>query len=360
MQQIPPEWLHQLDDILSLLESQPEADQEERLLPRLAALDPDLLAFLIHQLAEQESPQAAAMFERLSGDAAATEAVRQQARAALDELARKGVRPPKPGEETFSAGFVQQGRERGEQILALSWRLPDGSLEAMVFLLDWRGDGLKDYYRTRSMSDGEWRELIAHNGEKGAAMVEVRLSEAKALVEAAIAEGRRFSRPLPRDYRLDAALVERRLLRATESPAPDAQRSFITPTLSPEEVVQAYVAALHHRDYALAALLMAPDSRLRAGRTAPEAAEALRLELKHAPRRESEVRTRLQTAGTEAHEDADQVSVEAEGTEVVVERSGKRQRMPVRETYRLTKVSQTWKVAEWERATQTETHRHSS
>lgn len=344
MQQIPPEWLSQLDDILTMLEGQPETEQEKRLLQRLSTLDPDLLAFLIEQLAAQESPQAAALFDQLASAPATAEPIRERARAALDDLARKGVQPPKPGEESFLAGYVQEGRERGEQILALGWRQADGSLEALVFLLDWRGDGLKDYYRTRSMTDGEWRELIAHNAEKGGAMVEVRLSEAKALVEMALSEGRRFSRPLPRDYRLDAALIDRRLLRTVEAPPPETLRTFITPGLSPEEVVRAYVAALHYRDYALAALLLAPDHEMRSGRTPAQAAEALRLALKQTPRRESETGTRLLSPDVAQIVDAHEAEVEAEGTEVVVERSGKRRRLPVRETYQLRQVSQTWKI----------------
>lgn len=347
MQQIPPEWLQQLDEILSLLEAQPEAEQDKQLLSRVAALDPDLLAFLVEQLVGQQSPEAAALFDRLAAQPTTPEPVRERAKAALDTLAQQGIRPPKPGEESLYAGHVQEGRERGEQVLALGWRLPDSSLEAMVFLLDWRGDGLKDYYRTRSMTDAEWRELIAHNSTPEAPMVELRLPEAKALVEAAIAESRRFSRPLPREYRLDAALVDRRLLHAVEATAADTLRSFITPALSPEAVVRTYVAALHYRDYALAALLLAPDHRLRRERTLADAAEALRLELKHAPRREREVEARL-TAPNEDHpEDASETSeveVETEGAEILVERSGKRKRQPVHETYRLRKLSQTWKI----------------
>lgn len=348
MQQMPPAWLEQLDEILSLLEGQPEAEQETRLIERLTTLDPDLLAFLLDQLAEQESSQAAALFARLAAQPNVPDAVRERARAALDGLARKGIRPPKPGEESFYAGRVQEGRERGEQILALAWRLPDESIEALVFLLDWRGDGLKDYYRTRGMTEAEWDELIAHNTAKGAPMVDIAPPEARALVEAAMAESRRFSRPLPRDYRLDASLVDRRLLRAVEAPTPDAIRSFITPGLPPEDVARAYVAALHYRDYALAAALLAPDHALRVGRSLAEAADALRAALKHAPRRESEAEARLITPDVSSdvaqRDTANEAVVEMDGTEVVVERSGKRRRQPVAETYRLSKVSQTWKI----------------
>jgi len=140
MQQIPPEWLQSLDDILSLLDAQPEAEEDERLLQRLAALDPDLLVFLVEQLAAQESPQAAALCAGLAAHPNVPGPTRERAQAALAALAVQGIRPPTPGTESFYAGAIQNGRERGEQVLALGWRLPDGSLEALVFLLDWRGD----------------------------------------------------------------------------------------------------------------------------------------------------------------------------------------------------------------------------
>lgn len=344
MQQIPPQWLQQLDEVIALLDEQHEPNHDERLVERLTTLDPDLLAFLTEQLTEQQTPQAATLFERLAAEPRVPDQIRERARAALDEFARHGIYPVRPGEESFSAGFVQEGRERGEQILALGWRLPDGSIEALVFLLDWRGDGLKDYYRTRDMSEAEWDELIAHNAAKGAPMTHLSLSEAKALVEAALAESRRFSRPLPRDYRLDATLVERRLPQYVEAPTPDAMRTFITTSLSPEDVVQAYIAALHFRDYALAALLFAPEHELRFERSVSETAEALRLRLKHAPRRDAGAETRLQSPDATKLDAATNAVVEADGVEVIVERSGKRIRRRIGETYRLSKVSQTWKI----------------
>lgn len=352
MQQIPPQWLQQLDEVIALLDEQSGPNHEERLVERLTTLDPDLLAFLAEQLAAQQTPQAATLFEKLAAESRVPDQIRERARAALGEFARHGIHPVRPGEESFYAGFVQEGRERGEQILALGWRLPGGSLEALVFLLDWRGDGLKDYYRTRDMTEAEWDELIAHNAEKGAPMTQLSLLEAKALVEAGLAESRRFSRPLPRDYRLDATLVERRLPRSIEAPAPDALRTFITASLSPEDIVQAYITALHYRDYTLAALLLAPEHELRSERSVSETAEALRLRLKHAPRRDAEAQTRLQSPDATQLDAAANAIVAANGVEVIVERSGKRVRRHVGETYRLSKVSQTWKIVAIESANQ--------
>lgn len=339
MQNIPPEWLDQLDALTAEADGEGDAVHEQQLLDQLAQADPDLLLFLVEQVAAQETPQAAAVLEMLAASGAAPEAVRARARAAVDELAGKGITPPPPGTERFYAGWVQQGRERGEQILILCWRIPAGALEALVFLLDWRGDGLKDFYRTRGMTDAEWRELLEHNGHKGAPLVEVSLAEGRALLDAALAESRRFSRPLPREYKREASLLDRRVFHAVASAT--EPRSFVSPDLSPEDVVSAYVAALHYRDYTLAAGLLAPEHPYRAGQTMSEAAASLHAALKHAPRRREEVQTqRVSESGAET------VSVSAEGSEVRVEPNGRRIETPVRERYTLRQLSHVWRITE--------------
>jgi len=66
MQNIPATWLAQLDELLALSETGTDGGQDTRLVERVAALDPDLLAFLIQQLAHDESAQAAALLELLA------------------------------------------------------------------------------------------------------------------------------------------------------------------------------------------------------------------------------------------------------------------------------------------------------
>jgi hypothetical protein len=337
MQQIPSEWLQQLDELLALTDDHPEEEQEERVIRRLAAADPDLLSFLVAQFAEQDSPQAAALLELLATHPGTAEPMRAQTRAAVDAMSQRGVVPPPPGKERFYAGWVQLGRERGEQILILGWRRSDGDLEALVFLLDWRGDGLKDYYRTRRMRDVEWRQLLEHNGAKGAPLVEVTLAEARALVEATMAETQRFSRPMPREYKVDSHLIERRILSAVEPPTD--VRSYVSPALTSEEVVAAYIAALHYRDYRLAAALLGSEHALRDGRSLEESAEALRTQLKHAPRRDEEARLVV------VEEAPDAVVVQAIGTQTTVERTGRRLRQDVIELYRLTRHNDVWRIA---------------
>ena len=348
MQHIPPEWLEQLDALTAAAEGEPDAAHDERLLAQLAQADPDLLAFLVEQLAAHATPQAANALELLAARAETPEAVRTAARAAVDELASKGVIAPPPGEERYYAGWVQQGRERGEQILILGWRVPDGSLEALVFLLDWHGDGLKDFYRTRHVTEAEWRELLEHNGRKGAPLVEVSLAEGRTLIDAALAETRRFSRPLPREYRRESGIIGRRILEAAE-PLQE-MRSLIAPDLAPEEVVSAYVAALHYRDYTLMAELLTSEHPLRAGRAIPETVAALHTELKHAPRRRVEVSTDRapmpeQDGAAEGGEEADTALVDAEGDEVRIEPSGRRVTSPVRERYMLRRAPAGWRIA---------------
>lgn len=344
MRNIPPEWLEQLDMLTAEIEGEQDTTHEQRLLERLAQADPDLLLFLVEQLAGQESSQAAAALEMLAANAATPAAVRSRARAAVDELASKGITAPPPGTDRFYAGWVQLGRERGEQILILGWRMPAGALEALVCLLDWRGDGLKDFYRTRDMTGAEWRELLAHNGGKGAPLVEVSLPEGRALLDNALAESRRFSRPLPREYKREAGLLQRRIFQAVEPVADADPRSFVSPDLSPEDVVSAYVAALHYRDDALAAELLAPEHPLRAGRTPAETAASLHAALKHAPRRREEVQT--QRATGDKGNDESTALISAEGSEVRVEPSGRRIEFPVRELYTLRQLSQVWRITD--------------
>ena len=344
MQNIPAAWLAQLDELLALAETGPDGGQDTRLVEQVAALDPDLLAFLIQQLAHDESAQAAALLELLAAAPATPAEARGQARGALETLAERGITAAPPGEERVYAGWVQEGRERGEQILILGWRLADGDLEALVFLLDWRGDGLKDFYRTRRMNAGEWAALIEHNGHKGAPLVELTLAEARALLEAALAESRRFSRPLPREYKVEGALIERRIRHAAD--LPQTSRAFISPTLAPDGVVRAYVAALHHRDYALAALLLAPEHPLRTGRTVDESAAELRAQLKHAPRREEAVTVTPADTGASAPDEGAQVTLRASGAETAIERhTNRRTRQAVAEQYTLRKTGDGWRIA---------------
>ncbi|MGH2514990.1 MAG: hypothetical protein ACRDHP_04980, partial [Ktedonobacterales bacterium] len=187
----------------------------------------------------------------------------------------------------------------------------------------------------------EWHELLEHNGQKGAPLVEISLAEGRALLDAALAESRRFSRPLPREYRREVNLIERRIVQ-TAAPASEP-RSFVSPDLAPAAVVSAYTAALHYRDYALAADLLAPEHPLRAGRPVPETAAALAATLKHAPRRREEVQTEA-VAGTDAEDDM--ATVNATGSEVRVEPSGRRVESLVRERHTLRRLAPGWRIAD--------------
>ncbi|MGH2486840.1 MAG: hypothetical protein ACRDHE_12595 [Ktedonobacterales bacterium] len=349
MTEIPPDaWLRELDELLERMDTDGARDDE--VVARMGALDPDLVAFLVSRFAEQDTPQAATALDALANHAETPEAAREQACTALAAMAERGVIPEEPGVERFIAGWTQQGRERGEQILMLCWRRAAGDFEAFVFLLDWRGDGLKDFYRTRGMSHEEWLALIEHNRGKVVPLVEVDLAQAHALLRAALGESRRFSRSLPRDYKLEASLTDRRIFQASEPVA--SLPSYVSPELSAEEVVAAYIAALHYRDYLLAALLLDATHPLRVGRAVAETAEELRLHHKHAPRPEREAH--VTTLSGDGQRDGDEMNViertdgaavvvEAVGTLVTVERTGRKARETVRERYRL-KRDGAWRV----------------
>jgi hypothetical protein len=338
-------WQDELIALLAELEAARTPDAEADVLTRLAGLDPELQAFLLERMAEQQSPEAAAFLALVAAHAATPSGMRDRAQEALAALARKGIAPPATGEESFYAGWVQVGRERGEQIMILGWRLADGRLEALVFLLDWRGDGLKDFYRTREIDDAEWRELVEHNGQKGAPLTAISLAEGRALLDEALAEGKRFSRPVPREYRLAQGLVRQRVLDA--APAPETPRPLVTPDLDAEAVVAAYTRALHYRDFALAWELLAPAHPARVSPSRADGVEALRRAHKHTPRRRSEVSTSAE--GGQSGAEADRAIVVAEGQEEVVEPSGRRVRRPVRERHALRRTGDGWRIEGIER-----------
>jgi hypothetical protein len=264
-------WQQQLDTLLSQL-NDADASADAALAASLSGLDPALAAFLIQQIGEQGTPEAAAFLEIAAARDDLPAEAHAQARAALTQLAERGVAASAPEQDRFLAGYIQQGRESGEQILLLGWRIPSGEIEALVFLLNWRGDGWRDYYATHTLSDAQWAELIEHNAKKGAPLAELPLAEAHALLDAA-------------------------------HPA-------------------------------------------RAGRTPAEAVEALRIELKHAPRREEEVET--VPADVPAH-GKDRSVLDATSVEVAVQPSGKRTRSEVRERYTLRLTGDGWRIARIER-----------
>src|SRR5262245_45471990 len=135
-QQVPPEWIEQLDTLLALLQDEQGVADEGRLADQLAGLDLHLAAFVVERVAEQRTPEAAAFLDLLARQTTLPDALRAQARAMFAVLTEQGVAAagPPPGTERFFAGYVQQSRERGEQILLLSWRLPGGDIEVFVFL----------------------------------------------------------------------------------------------------------------------------------------------------------------------------------------------------------------------------------
>ena len=336
-------WQEELAALLADTEAARTPEAEAAVLERVGGLSADLRAFLLERMAEQETPEAAAFLAAVAGHATMPEEARSQAQGALASLAEKGISPAPTGIESFYTGWVQRGRERGEPIMILGWRLADGRLEALVFLLDWHGDGLKDFYRTREIDDREWRELLEHNGQKGAPLVEISLAEGRALLEEALAEGKRFSRPVPREYRLAQSLVQWRIFDAVALPDPGARRRFVSTDLDAEAVVAAYVRALHHRDYQLAWELLAPEHPRREAQARADGAEALRREHKHAPRRRPEASTRVDQEHSRA--DEDRIVVVASGEEEVVEPGGRKVRRAISERYTLQRTADGWRIA---------------
>src|SRR5260370_15782075 len=120
---MPAAGLAQLDELLAAAQTGPDGAQDTRVVEQVAAVNPDLVAFLIQQLAHDESAQAAALLELLAATPATPAEARGQARDSLEALAGRGITATPPGDERFYAGWVQVGRERGEQNLILGWLL---------------------------------------------------------------------------------------------------------------------------------------------------------------------------------------------------------------------------------------------
>ena len=243
-------------------------------------------------------------------------------------------------------GGFRKGGNAASKSTILGWRLPNADLEALVFLIDWRGDAVKDFYRTRSMGDAEWDTLVEHNGGKGAPLTEITLAEGRALLRAALAEAQRYSRPMPREYKLAQSLIQRRIL---DAPAAMrwALRGISLALIYHRRRSSARMSRRSRtRDYALAWELLAPDHPRRLGVDLAAGVDALRRELKPAPRPRAEVTTAVDS---DVVQGAAEATVRADGAEEATERGGRRVRQPVRERYTLHRETDGWRIANIER-----------
>ena len=322
-------WIQQLDGVLTNLTSTAPDAVSQSLGEQLSSLDPQLLGMVVENAYTTASPEAAALLELIASQSGIERTVRETARKYATELSHAAAAQSLSTDDQFVAASVQESRHDGEQILLTCWRVPDGRFEACVFLLNWRGDGLKDYYRTRGLSEPEWLQLREHTEKKGPALRDVTPAECKALLLAAQAESQRFSRPSPREYKVDKSLIARRILR-DDVPSDDSH--VHTPVdLPAADVVRAYIAALHHRDYSLAGELLAQTHPMRAGKSLAEATDQLRQTLRHSPRREPA--TLLETLTTDLSNHVTAIRVRAESAETVIQPGGRKVTAPVRETF---------------------------
>ena len=155
-------WIQQLDGVLSNITSSAADEVPLSLGEQLSSLDPQLLRMVVESAYTTSSPEAAALLVLIASQTGIDQTIRETARSYANELLHTGAEESIPAEDEFVAASIQQSRHEGEQILLTCWRIPDGRLEACVFLLNWRGDGLKDYYRTRGLAEPEWQQLREH------------------------------------------------------------------------------------------------------------------------------------------------------------------------------------------------------
>src|SRR5690348_3097762 len=99
MPPLPPDepradWSERFAALLAEIEAARTPAAEARVMASVATLDPALQQFLITQMQEQGTPEAAAFLDALAAHPETPAAGRAEARAALTQLSAQGIVPP--------------------------------------------------------------------------------------------------------------------------------------------------------------------------------------------------------------------------------------------------------------------------
>ncbi|MFQ6015371.1 MAG: tetratricopeptide repeat protein [Anaerolineae bacterium] len=226
-------------------------------------LDEETLLMLIERLEARGDAGAADLLMVLSA-VSGSKVGRKAARRALQKLKLHGIQPQlKPaaqlGSDRFYKGYVGLMREQGEVPLILGWQRPDGKIQALVFLIDYWGRGLKEFFPTHNLTKREFRRDLVGRQEKNIPMVEVSLAEGKRLVEEALLYNDWFDEPLPDQFNEYRFLVESKVLEARVQ-LPPQRRSFINSETTPSDLVHYF---LEMPDFGLRYELLAASHPLR-------------------------------------------------------------------------------------------------
>jgi tetratricopeptide (TPR) repeat protein len=171
-----------------------------------------------------------------------------------------------PNPPRFWKGRVTQTREEGEIQLCLCWEqgYDYGEARALLFLLDFWHDGVKDFI----IETGGKRRVNEYiqdmqNKLPGVPFVDCTLAEGKRLIEEALSVNAWRNAAPHQDYRNNLSTVNNLILRA-DTTDNDSGLSFINPELEVQEVVVNFLGAWSLGDYGLAYDLLTPNSPVRA------------------------------------------------------------------------------------------------
>jgi tetratricopeptide (TPR) repeat protein len=235
----------QINMIIGAIQGMESSDEIEAVIgSTFGTLDEETLRMLIKQLEGRGDAGAADLLMVLSA-VGTSRAGREAAQRALYALSRRGVQPQlKPsarlGEDQFYKGYVGLTREQGEVPLILGWQRPDGSIQALVFLMDYWGLGLEKFYPTSNLTRRQFHGGLVVSSEKNAPLVEVSLAEGKQLVEEALLYNEWFDEPLPDEFHEYRYLIESKVLEAPVKP-PSRRRTFVNPEASPSDLVRSFL-----------------------------------------------------------------------------------------------------------------------
>ena len=231
----------QINMVIGAIRGMESSDEIEAVIgSTFGTLDEETLRMLIKQLEGRGDAGAADLLMVLSA-VSTSRAGREEAQRALYALSLRGVQPKlKPsarlGEDLFYKGYVGLTREQGELPLILSWQRPDGNIQALVFLVDYWGLGLKNFYPTSNLTPDQFHDGLVGRHEKTAPMGEVSLAEGKCLVEEALLYNEWFDEPLPDEFHEYRYMIESKVLEAPVKPP--RRRTFVNPEASPSDLVR--------------------------------------------------------------------------------------------------------------------------
>ncbi len=235
----------QIDLVINSVRGMESSDEIETVIgSSFGTLEEEVLLMVVEQLEARADTGAADLLSVLAA-VSSSKAGRRAARRALQKLKLRGIHPQlKPaarlGEDKFYKAYVGLMREQGELPLIMGWQRPDGSIQALMFLIDYWGRGIKESFPTHNLSRREFHREVVGSHEKDVPMAEISLVEGKRLVEEGLLYNEWFEEPLPDEFHEYHYMIESKVLEARGQPPP-RRRAFVNPELEPAELVNHFL-----------------------------------------------------------------------------------------------------------------------